>query len=60
MDTSVIVDNIKKIFEIFDFLAKFLCWIAKVQCDEKNFCCKILGSPKKWDGENKTYVSVFF
>ena len=30
MDTSVIVDNIKKNFKIFEFLAKFSCWIAKV------------------------------
>ena len=28
MDTSVIVANIKKNFEIFHFLAKFLCWSA--------------------------------
>ena len=59
MDTSVIVDIIKKNFEIFDFLARFLCWIAKEKCDEKIFCCKILGSLIKWDGENMKYVGDF-
>ena len=52
MDTSVIVNDIKKDLEIFHFSAKFLCWIAKIQCDKKYFCCKILDFPKKWDSEN--------
>ena len=47
MDTSAVVDNIKNSFEIFHFSAKFLCWKAKVQCDEKKFCCKFLGIPEK-------------
>ena len=28
MDTSVIVNNFKKNFKMFNFLAKFLSWIA--------------------------------
>ena len=40
MDTSVIVNDIKKNFKIFYFLAKFFSWIANAHYDEKKFCCK--------------------
>ena len=36
MDTSVIDNNIKKNFKIFDFLAKFFPWSAHAQ-PQKNF-----------------------
>ena len=41
MDTSVIVNDIKKDFKYHYFLAKFLLWRANPHYDEKNFCCKI-------------------
>ena len=41
MDTSVIDNNIKKIIEIFYFLAKFLYSNANAGCDKKHFCYKI-------------------
>ena len=40
VDTSVIVNNIKKYFKNFYFLAKFLSWGADAHCDEKNFIAK--------------------
>ena len=47
MDTSVIVNNIKKNFKFFHFTTKFFSWSANVQSDEKNFCCKIFSLLKK-------------
>ena len=35
MDTSVIVNNIKKKFQNFNFLAKFFAWSAHAQSLEK-------------------------
>ena len=40
MDTSVIVNNIKKNFKIFDFLAKFFPWSAHAQSPKKKFFAK--------------------
>ena len=40
MDTSVIVDNIKKNFKIFHFLAKFFPWSAHGQLLKKIFFVK--------------------
>ena len=37
MDTSVIDNNIKKNFKIFDFLAKFFPWSAHAQPQKKFF-----------------------
>ena len=47
MDTSVIVNNIKKNLNFFHFMTKFFSWNANVQSDEKNFCCKIFSLLKK-------------
>ena len=47
IDTNVIVNNIKKNFKFFHFMAKFFSWSATVQGDEKNFYCKIFGLLKK-------------
>ena len=58
MDTSVIVNNIKKDFKKFSFLAKFLSWSADAHCDEKNFHCKILCLQRKLDDAKLEYVSV--
>ena len=41
MDTSVIDNNIKKNFEFFYFLAKFLYSNANAGCDKNHFRCKI-------------------
>ena len=41
MDTCVIDNNIKKNFEIFYFLAKFLYSNANAGCDKNHFRCKI-------------------
>ena len=46
MDTSVIVDFIKKILKFLIFQPNF-CVESLRNCDEKNFSCKILGSPIK-------------
>ena len=40
MDTSVIVDNLKKKFKIFYFLAKFFPWGAHGQLLTKHFFAK--------------------
>ena len=40
MDTSVIVNNIKKNFEIFDFLAKLFSWSAHAQPQKNYFFAK--------------------
>ena len=40
MVTSVIVSNIKKIFKIFNFLAKFFPWSAHAQPQKKIFFAK--------------------
>ena len=40
MDTSVIVDNLKKNFKIFHFLAKFFPWSAHGQLLKKIFFVK--------------------
>ena len=37
MDTSVIVNDIKKIFKFFYFLAKFLSWSVNATYNKKNF-----------------------
>ena len=42
MDTSVIVNNIKKNFKIFHFLAKFFPWSAHAQSLKKVFTPKSL------------------
>ena len=42
MDTRTIVNNVKKNFKIFHFLAKFMSWSANAHYDEKNFWSKIL------------------
>ena len=47
IDTNLIVNNIKKNFTFFHFMAKFFSWIANILGDEKNFCCKIFCSMKK-------------
>ena len=58
VDTSVIVNNIKKNFKSIYFLAKFLSWSADVHCDEKNFYCKIFCLHRKLDDAKLEYVSV--
>ena len=58
VNTSVIVNNIKKNFKNFYFLAKFLSWSADAQCDEKNFYCKIFCLQRKLDDAKLEYVSV--
>ena len=58
MDTNVMVNNVKKYFKIFQFLAKFLSRNANAHTDEKNFCCKIFCLLKKLDGANMTYDNV--
>ena len=40
MDTSVVVNNIKKNFKIFHFLAKFFPWNAHAQPPKKFFFAK--------------------
>ena len=40
MDTNVIVDNIKKNFKIFNFLAKFFPWSAHAQSPKEIFFSK--------------------
>ena len=52
------VNNVKKYFKIFQFLAKFLSRNANAHTDEKNFCCKIFCLLKKLDGANMTYDNV--
>ena len=42
MDTNVVVNNIKKNFKIFHFLAKFFPWSAHTQSLKKNFFSKKL------------------
>ena len=56
--TSVIVNNIKKDFKKFYFLAKFLSWSTDAHCDEKNFHCKIFCLQRKLDDAKLEYVSV--
>ena len=40
MDTSLIVNNIKKNFKILDFLAKFFPWSAHAQPPKNSFFAK--------------------
>ena len=49
MDTSVIVNSIKKNFKFFYFLAKFFSWSANAHFDEKKFWCKIFCLQNKSD-----------
>ena len=58
VDTSVIVNNIKKDFKNFYFLAKFLSWSADAHYDEKNFYCKIFCLQRKIDGAPLRCVGV--
>ena len=58
MDTSVIVNNIKKNFKIFHFLAKFLSWNADAHSDEINFYCKIVCLQRILDDAKLEYISV--
>ena len=58
VDTSLIVNNIKKNFKMFYFLAKFLSWSADAHCEEKNFYCKILCLQRKLYDAKLEYVSV--
>ena len=61
MDTSVIVDNIKKNFKIFHFLAKFFPWSAHGQLLKKNFFVTVCvrASQQKFGPKIKNF-KIFF
>ena len=58
IDTSVIVNNIKKYSKNFPFLAKVLPWSADAHYDKKKFYCKIFCLQRKIDGAPLRCVGV--
>ena len=58
MDTSMIVNDIKKNLDFFYFLAKFFSWSANAHYDKKYFCCKIFCLQKRSDVADLRYVDV--
>ena len=58
VDTSVIVNYIKKNFKNIYFLAKFFSWSTDAHCDEKYLYWKIFWLQRKIDDAKLEYVSV--